>query len=168
MAFLSPLPERVTTPSYTLAWSSGDSGGSGVKENQLRYQVNGEAWSTVSGVSDPNLQSFQFDFPGGQHGDSYTFCLKTLDNADNESVESCITTHYSPQPEFNISPLEISWIKVYSDTSPLTETVQIENIGGGILAWVVTTPTTWTTTGARMGTAPSPLAITMTHPLTIG
>jgi len=168
VAFLTSLPERVTVLSYLLTWSSGDSGGSDLKENQLRYQVNGGAWTTVPGVSDPGIRSVQFDFSGGQQRDVYTFCLKTFDNAENESIESCTTTHYNPQPEFSISPSEISQMKIYSDTTLLTETLAIENVGGGVLDWTATIPTTWIVLSANAGAAPSTLLITVTHPLTVG
>jgi hypothetical protein len=167
-ASLATLPERVTTSSYPLTWSSGDSGGSGLQENQLRYQINEGGWTTVSGVSDPGIQSVQFDFPGGQHGDTYNFCLKTLDNAGNESLESCTITRYSPDPEFSITPLTITRMRVYSDATPLVETLHIQNVGGDVLNWMATAPTTWTLLSADTETAPSTVLITVTHPLTIG
>ncbi len=122
----------------------------------------------MPGVSDPNIQSFQFNFPGGQHGDTFTVCLKVVDGAGWLSETSCSSTRYSPNPEFSITPQTISRMKVYSDTAPVVESIQIQNTGGGMLAWTATTPTTWTVLGANTGTAPSTLPITVTHPLTIG
>ena len=79
VASLTLLPEQIKTHSYTLTWSSGDSGGSGVAENRLSYQVNQGAWQTVPAVTQPAILASAFSFPQGQQGDEYTFCLKTVD-----------------------------------------------------------------------------------------
>jgi hypothetical protein len=167
-ANLTSLPARVTTSEYLLTWDSGDGDGSGVAENQLSYQINGGAWSTVAGVSDSNIKSFQFDFPGGQHGDTFTICLWVVDEVGWESEASCSSTRYSPDPEFSITPLTITRMRVYSDATPLVETLQIQNVGGDVLNWMATTPTTWTILSADTGIAPSTVPVTVTHPLTIG
>ncbi|MCP5099175.1 MAG: hypothetical protein GY943_26780, partial [Chloroflexi bacterium] len=167
-AELDPLPIRVQAPDYVLEWNSGDTGGSGFVAQQLTYQINNDGnWRSVPAVSnDLGMRSIRFYFPEGQHGDVYEFCLTTRDGAGNSSV-SCDSTTFNPDPDLYVEPLKLTWQTVYSNTLPNTQTLTIENYGGVVLNWSITTPFTLATVGQTTGTAPSIVPVVLTHPVGI-
>lgn len=171
-ANLTPLPIRVQAPTYLISWSSGDTGGSGLAENLFEYRLwRGNQllldWSRVNAVNNPTQTSILFDFPGGQHGDRYEFCLRTRDRAGSWSDPSCSSTTFNPDPELHVSPSQLTWFSVYSNTLSKVETLTIENYGGDVLNWTATTPFTLTTLGQTSGVAPANLQVTLTHPVGI-
>ncbi len=168
-AQLDPLPLRIQAPDYELKWNSGDTGGSGLQQQQLTYQINNDSiWRTVTAVSnDVDMRSIRFYFPGGQQGDVYEFCLRTKDDANSWSAPSCDSTTYNPDLELHDEPLQLTWYTVYSNTIPNTQTLTIENYGGYILDWAATTPFTLAALGQTTGTAKSIVPVVLTHPVGI-
>ncbi len=166
-AHLSALPERVTARTHLLTWTNGDSGGSGLNRNKLEYQINGGSWVTLSAVNNPAITTHQFDFPGGQHGDHFNFRLRTRDEAKSWSNASQTTTIFAPEPELQVSPPQLSWLTLYTNTLPRQETITIENIGGETLTWNASTDLRIVNLDVTNGTAPTPLLVTLTHPVGI-
>lgn len=168
-AWLNALPVRVQAPDHVLNWNIADTGGSGLQQQQLTYQINNDAnWRSVSAVSnDVNMRSIRFYFPEGQHGDVYEFCLRSLDGAGNWSVPSCRSTTYNPDPQLYVNPLQISVTRIYTDTAPTTQTIRVENHGGDVLNWTATTPFTLAAISPSGGTAPTDVTLTLTHPVGI-
>jgi hypothetical protein len=166
-AALTPLPIRVQAPTYLITWTNGDTGGSGLAQNLLEYQINGGAWYSVPAVNDPGITSILFNFPGGQHGDVYNFRLRTRDGASNYSDYSLVSTTFNPDPELHVSPLKITRYRIYTDTVPTVTTIQVENYGGDTLAWTATTPFTLAVISPTSGIAPANVTLTLTHPVGI-
>ncbi|MCP4363628.1 MAG: hypothetical protein GY796_36980, partial [Chloroflexi bacterium] len=76
-------------------------------------------------------------------------------------------TTFNPDPDLYVEPLKLTWQTVYSNTLPNTQTLTIENYGGVVLNWSITTPFTLATVGQTTGTAPSIVPVVLTHPVGI-
>ncbi len=70
-------------------------------------------------------------------------------------------------PNLHVTPLQLTWYSVYSNTQPYTQTLSIENYGAGSLDWSITTPFTLATLGQTTGTTPSVVPVILTHPVGI-
>jgi hypothetical protein len=116
--------------------------------------------SATSGTT-PQVVKVQADPAGLTAGTQTGWIEITAAGADNSPYTVPVTFDVVPPPPiFGLDPEFLSFEANQQGGLPQGQTVQITNVGGGILPWTAVTEGTWFDLSAAAGTAPSAITVT--------